>query len=106
MSLFPYARYRPLPIVWFTGALVDQVLALFVTYFALYGSRAIYTIAVSAVLTVGIGYMTWRRGMKGAGLGWRVGTVAALLFNLALISMGAEAGPRFPEPQEHWVKVA
>lgn len=76
--------------VWFAGAFIAQVVLLFVGFFAFYSLPPIYTVIASALITLFVGWKTWRRGMKRASLGWKVATVIVLLVNLALVSIGTQ----------------
>nr|WP_298927795.1 hypothetical protein [uncultured Erythrobacter sp.] len=78
----PDTAYRPIPIVWFTGAFMVQLVAITVFLFAFSSQEPWLTIAASALATGAIGKWTWDRGMALAGLGWRTATVFMLLFNM------------------------
>ncbi|MCP5397025.1 MAG: hypothetical protein H6918_09915 [Sphingomonadaceae bacterium] len=84
-SFMPEGAYRPVPIVWLGGAWFVQVAVLMVLFFLLLGKAAWFTIAAAGLATYGIHHWTWARGMKDAGTGWKVLTVLALGFNLALV---------------------
>ncbi|MEQ8411970.1 MAG: hypothetical protein RIB52_10475 [Erythrobacter sp.] len=85
----PDTAYRPIPIVWFTGALVVQMVALFAIFFVLFGQHGAFTIALSALVTGTIGAWTWDRGMKNAGTGWKAATAIALLAGLLLVTLAS-----------------
>jgi hypothetical protein len=89
-ELFPDGEYRPIPIVWFAGAFVAQVALLFIAFFAFYALEPAYTVGVSALITIYIGWRTWRRGMKRAAVGWKLATFLVLLLNWALVSLAAQ----------------
>lgn len=85
----PDTAYRPIPIVWFTGAFVIQmvvVFAIFVLFLSLHGA---ITIGLSAMATGVIGAWTWDRGMKHAGAGWQVATLFILTATFLLVCAGA-----------------
>ncbi|MDN3645438.1 hypothetical protein QWY75_04345 [Pontixanthobacter aestiaquae] len=79
------ASYRPIPIAWFAGALILQVIAMPAIYFILLGFNGLFTIAVAGLISVVIGFLTWERGMSEAGLGWRIATVTMLVTVFALV---------------------
>jgi len=94
-TFMPVGRYRPIPIVWFAGAWVVQVLALVILFLLLMNKAALFTIAATAWSSLGIGKWTFGRGMSGASTAWKAATVAALLFNwgmVAAIAWGMQAG--------------
>ena len=78
------AAYRPIPIAWFAGALILQVIAQPLV-FALFHSFSGWVVMAAGVVVTGlIARVTWRRGMADAGMGWKIATVAMLLFFLSL----------------------
>ncbi|NBC88345.1 MAG: hypothetical protein GVX90_02405 [Alphaproteobacteria bacterium] len=85
----PDTAYRPIPIVWFTGALVVQIVAVFAIFFLLSAQNGALTIALAALATGAIGAWTWDRGMKGAAAGWKAATVIALLSVLLLVTLAS-----------------
>ncbi|MBD2841818.1 hypothetical protein [Erythrobacter rubeus] len=85
----PDTAYRPIPIVWFTGALVVQMVAVFAIFILLLGQHGAITIALSALVTGAIGAWTWDRGMKDAGTGWKVATLAILTLTFLLVCAGS-----------------
>ena len=75
--------YRPIPIVWFAGALILQVLAQpLVAWLAwgLLGWPRAYVVALALVASGVIWQFTWTRGMQQAPRVWQVATAAMLLF--------------------------
>ena len=85
----PDTAYRPIPIVWFTGALVVQMVVLFAIFFLTLGQHGAITIGLSALATGAIGAWTWDRGMKNAGGGWKTATGIALLAGLLLVILAS-----------------
>jgi hypothetical protein len=85
----PDTAYRPIPIVWFTGALVVQMVALFAIFFLLLDRNGAITIALCALVTGAIGAWTWDRGMKTAGRGWKAATGTALVSGLLLVILAS-----------------
>ncbi|WP_284125451.1 hypothetical protein [Parerythrobacter aestuarii] len=85
----PDAQYRPIPIAWFAGAFLLQMVVLFVIFIALASFNGFFTIAFSLMATVLIWIWTWERGMSGAGTGWRLATVIVLVLQLGLSVLGA-----------------
>lgn len=85
----PDGVYRPVPIVWCTGALFAQIIVLSVLMVILSDQNGLLTVALYAAATLGIGIWTWQRGMGDAGLGWKAATVIMLASWFAIYSMGA-----------------
>jgi hypothetical protein len=85
----PDAAYRPIPIAWFAGAFLLQMIGLFVLFMVLIGQPGWVTILLSILATGAIGLWTWDRGMKGAGTAWQVATFVMLAVQLALVCLGA-----------------
>ena len=88
----PDSTYRPIPIVWFTGALIMTLLA--ITFFAvvLSGQSAWQTIAFAVLAAAAIGWRTWQRGMRDAARGWRLATVIMLAGQVGFLILAL--GPR------------
>ena len=61
----PDASYRPIPIAWFAGAFMMQMVILFALFMLLLGTSGWITIALSAFATGMLGMWTWERGMRG-----------------------------------------
>lgn len=80
------AAYRPIPIAWFAGALVLQVLLQpAIVYLGWAGGSSTGFMLACAIGGTGlIWYMTQQRGMASASLAWRVATILMLLFFLAI----------------------
>lgn len=90
-SLMPDAIYRPIPIAWFAGAVILNALALSVVY-AIFSSKAgWFTVAGGLLAAAYVLSITWKRGMAGASLGWRMATVVVLTVNWLLVSLAAMA---------------
>ena len=85
----PDSAYRPIPIVWFTGAFLLQMVVLFAIFIVLIGQSGAITIALSALVSGAILAWTWDRGMKQAGSGWKFATVAILLLQFLLVCVGS-----------------
>lgn len=81
----PDSAYRPVPIVWFTGAMIGQMVVLSVLFWLLAGAHGSYTIASGGVATGMIGAWTWRRGMARASAAWRWATIIMLTLQLGLL---------------------
>lgn len=81
----PDSSYRPIPIVWFTGAMLLQIVTFTVVFMALISAPGYFTSVICGLLTGLIGAWTWRRGMAGASLGWRIATVIMLVTQLAFL---------------------
>lgn len=85
----PDAAYRPVPIVWFTGAFFAHLFVLIILSVILMAQPAWLVIGICGVATGAIGQWTWNRGMRDAGLGWKVATVAMLAVNLFFAAAAA-----------------
>ncbi len=87
----PDASYRPIPIAWFAGAFLLQMVALFAIFVALFRFEGWITIALSGLVTGVIAKWTWDRGMSKAGSAWKFATGTVLLLQLLLVAFGAGA---------------
>ncbi len=89
----PDTAYRPIPIVWFTGAFLFH-LVIIAAVFVVLGLVGLLTtwlvIPLTAVAAAFIGSWTWDRGMRDAGLGWKIATIGILAFN-TLFAFAASA---------------
>lgn len=85
----PDSAYRPVPIVWFTGALFAQIFLTGFLFLVLIGQNGWLTIAFTALSSGAIGAWTWQRGMSGASAGWKIGTIAMLTFWFVLFALAA-----------------
>ena len=81
----PDTSYRPIPIVWFTGAFLIHLMAALGILIALGGFGPWLTVPAAAMAAGLIGAWTWERGMRSAGAGWKIATVAILLFNTLFV---------------------
>lgn len=85
----PDASYRPIPIAWFAGAFLIQMVVLFVIFLTLIGQHPLFTIAGALLATAMIGKWTWDRGMAEASTAWKSATAVVLAIQLALVCLGA-----------------
>lgn len=85
----PDVAYRPIPIVWFTAAMLAQLGILGALFVVLITKHAALTIGISALVSAIIGAWTWERGMRSASTGWQIATIAILLVQFLLISIAA-----------------
>ena len=85
----PDASYRPIPIAWFAAAFLLQLVVVFTLYVVLLSQSGWLTIALCGLATGAIGMWTWDRGMREAGLGWRIATVMVLALQYAFVCAGA-----------------
>ena len=83
----PDSAYRPIPIVWFTGALLVQLVALPIVLAIFSSSHGAFGLAGMALVSGGIGYWTWQRGMATAPGGWKAATIIAMLFVYGMYSL-------------------
>ncbi len=86
-SFVPEASYRPIPIVWFTAAYLLQVFGLIALYVIMPMKVVLLYVAATAMLSFGIGYWIFDKGMKDASKLWRGFTIAMLLLTWAYTSM-------------------
>lgn len=89
----PDTAYRPVPIVWFTGAGLLTLIVLVVLAVLLRSQSLLIAVALGAAATGGIGAWTWGRGMASAGIGWKIATILTLIVQLALYALAVEAIP-------------
>ena len=87
----PDTAYRPIPIVWFTGALLAQLLTLFALSVVLVSQSGWIYIGLCSLATGAIGKWTWDRGMKTAGMGWKTATAIMLAVQLAFACLAASS---------------
>jgi len=83
----PDTAYRPIPIVWFTGAFLVQALIVYSLLPILSGFSGWLTIALAAMATGAIGLWTWDRGMKDAGAPWQAATITILLAQMIFVAI-------------------
>lgn len=81
----PDSAYRPVPIVWFTGAMIVQMVLLSTLFWVLILAHGSYTMAFGGVATGMIGAWTWRRGMARAAAAWQWATIIMLTLQLGLL---------------------
>ncbi|QFT77872.1 hypothetical protein [Erythrobacter sp. THAF29] len=87
----PDTAYRPIPIVWFTGAFLPHLFISGVLLAILSFDRW-PSFVLSSVVAAVLWKWTWDRGMKTAASGWKVATVAMLLFQLLFIYAVTDPG--------------
>ncbi|MBX7540711.1 hypothetical protein [Qipengyuania sphaerica] len=86
--------YRPVPIVWFAGALIMQVIAqpvLFMVFAVWIGTSPWVTIGVLMLASGIIWHLAMERGLAGSSLGWRMATGIMLAFFFAITALTALA---------------
>ena len=86
------AAYRPIPIAWFAGALVLQVVAQpasVMLFWVLFGLPRLAVVAIALLISGMIWQFTWERGMSGAGRPWQwaTGLTLAFFFGITALSM-------------------
>ena len=84
----PDMAYRPIPIVWFTAALLGQFVALSAVFLLLVSKHGAFTIGMAALISAVIGAWTWERGMRDASVWWKAATVTVLVLQFLLICLG------------------
>jgi hypothetical protein len=81
----PDTSYRPIPIVWFTGAFLTHLVTAMAILLIL-GRFGPWATVPAAGLAAGlIGAWTWERGMASASTGWKIATVLILLFDTLFV---------------------
>jgi hypothetical protein len=88
----PDTTYRPIPIVWFTGALIGTLLALTFLAVVLSAQSAWLTIVLAILATAAIGWKTWQRGMRYASRSWKLATALMLAGQIGFLILAM--GPR------------
>ena len=84
-------HYRPIPIVWFAGALLLQVITQPVVVFlglGLLGLSPLVVLALALLTTGLIWHHTCERGMSVASGVWKAATFAMLAFFLGITALG------------------
>jgi len=81
----PDTSYRPIPIVWFTGAFLIHLVVVMAILVVLGRFGAWVTVPAAALAAGAVGAWTWERGMESAGTGWKIATILILLFNLLFV---------------------
>lgn len=87
----PDAAYRPVPIVWFFSAWLAQTFGMLLAFAAVSAFGPYIITAVCSLLSGLISVWTWNRGMKFAGMGWKIATKLMLLVQLAFAALLAFA---------------
>ena len=82
----PDTAYRPVPIVWFTGAFFLHLILSGVLAMIVLPKSGTVWFALCALAAGGIAKWTWDRGMKDAGFGWKLATILMLAFNLLFVA--------------------
>lgn len=90
-SFLPEGTYRPVPIVWLMAAFLLQVFGLIFLFALLSGKPPAFLAATGALVSFGIGYWTFGRGMAEAATGWKILTVLVLLLNWLFVGLPAFA---------------
>ncbi len=86
--------YRPIPIAWFAGATVLQVIlqpVLFLVFAVGLGTSPLVTIAIALLASGLVWHLAMERGMAQASFAWRFATGAMLAFFFAIIALTALA---------------
>ena len=86
--------YRPIPIVWFAGALILQVIlqpALFLVFTVFLEASPFVTIAAALLGSGLIWHLAMQRGMTTASFAWRCATLLMLAFFFLLTALSALA---------------
>ncbi|MGB3472392.1 MAG: hypothetical protein WBA51_16380 [Erythrobacter sp.] len=82
------ASYRPIPIAWFTAAILMQTVIMAALFFILLGASGWITIALCGLTSLGIGFWSWDRGIATAATGWKVAMIVVMGMQFALITLG------------------
>lgn len=85
----PDASYRPIPIAWFTAAVLIQSVAMFAIYMVLSNKNGWLTIAATGLASLAIYFWSMDRGLKSAGNGWKIALAVVLTLQFLLVANGA-----------------
>ncbi|MEL7188112.1 MAG: hypothetical protein AAGK17_01055 [Pseudomonadota bacterium] len=85
----PDAAYRPVPIVWFTGAFFLHFIVSSAILMILANQPAWAPIGLSALAGGAVFKWTWDRGMSAARFGWRLATTIMLVINVLYVAAAA-----------------
>lgn len=88
----PDTAYRPIPIVWFTGAMLVELIVLSALAVLLANHSGWLAIALAGLATGAIGKWTWDRGMAGAGGGWKLATIMMLAIQFGFLAIAVAPG--------------
>ncbi len=88
----PDTAYRPVPIVWFTGAFFLHLIVSVIFFAILIFQAAWIKIAFAALAAGAVGKWTWDRGMESAGAGWKIATIVMLITNMLMVAAAASIG--------------
>ena len=89
----PDTAYRPVPIVWFTGAMFAAIFVLGAIAIALSSYHGILTMVVAGMAVAAIAKWTWSRGMQDADAAWKVATIGMLAVQFGFLAIAVS--PRF-----------
>lgn len=84
------AAYRPIPIAWFAGALIFQVLAqpaIVFLFWGLLGLPRLIVVGIAMLVTGFIWHHAWERGMHGASRAWQGATALMLIFFFGITAL-------------------
>ncbi len=82
------AKYRPIPIAWFTAAILIQTVVVSALWFLLSAQPGWITLVLCGAASLGILHWSWLRGIGQAGRGWQIATLVMMLLQFALIAIG------------------
>ena len=85
----PDASYRPIPIAWFTAAVLIQAVAMFAIFMLLSTKNGWLTIALTGLTSTAIYFWSMDRGLKEAASGWRIALAIVLVLQFLLVANGA-----------------
>lgn len=82
------ASYRPIPIAWFTAAILMQAVGMAALFFMLLSASGWITLALCGLASIGIALWSWERGIGRAGDGWRMATIIVMAIQFGFIALG------------------
>ena len=86
--------YRPIPIVWFAGALIMQVFAMpavFLIGVMGLGFSPLVTVTVALLVSGFVWHLAMKRGLRESSIGWRFATAIMLAFFFGITALTALA---------------
>ncbi|GAB5347588.1 hypothetical protein [Alteriqipengyuania sp. 357] len=83
----PDTAYRPVPIVWFTGAFFIHFIVGCLLLVIVPTKLPAISTALCGLLAAAVAKWTWDRGMSSAGTGWKAATLIMLSFNVFLMAV-------------------
>ncbi|MEL6877633.1 MAG: hypothetical protein AAGL68_05985 [Pseudomonadota bacterium] len=84
----PDASYRPIPIAWFTAAVLIQSVAMFAIFTLLFKKSGWLTIGLAGLASIALYLWSMDRGLKEASMGWKMALAIVLALQFLLVANG------------------